>query len=327
MIGPVLEYDFDENHFFRFTGQAVAWVREEVQRYQVNADDVYVQAGRRKRWDVKLGRFESWEVYRKGLGYDKYTLEDTGALKEGPFNTGQFGVDIYEVNAIYWREMAGKLAVHVYPVDILGFELVGLYGAGQTTNYIGGRLAADLDLKYLRIMGGAEYRKEEPTEEVKRQENGVDVPCDKCSDKTLIGFGGGAVGSVGPVQIGLNAAQAYVDAYKTDGTALDLPATYDVTSFGGYLELDPGKLLFGRSLIVGIGMNRTQKLYENEDFERHDQGSAYIAFPLGFNDAMIKLVVSKADLLFEDADSNTHVVIATHESDMLAGRVRVRFSY
>jgi hypothetical protein len=326
VMGPVLEYDFDANHFFRFTGQAVAWVREEEQTYQVNADDVYAQIGRRKTWDVKLGRFETWVVYRKGLGYDPYTLEDTGASREGPVFTKQYGADMYEVNAIYWREMPGKLAVHVYPLDILGFELVGLYGSGPTTNFIGGRLAADLNLKFLRIMGGAEYRKAEPTEEVSKLENGVDVPCDKCSDKTLIGFGGGAVGSLGPVELGLNVAKASLETYKTDGTALELPATYDVTSFGGYLELDPGKLLFERSLIVGVGMNRTENLYENQDFDRHDQGAAYIAFPLGFNDAMVKLVVSKADLLIEDVDPVTGVVTA-RDSDMVAGRLRVRCSF
>jgi hypothetical protein len=328
VMGPVLEYDFDENHFFRLTGQVVAWVREEGMRYQVNADDVYVQAGRRKKWDIKLGRFESWVVYRKGLGYDPYTLEDTGAMKEGPFNQAIFGADIYEVNRIYWREMAGKLAVHVYPLDILGFELLALYGSEtQTTNSIGSRFAADLDLKFLRIRAGAEYRKDEPTVEVRKQENGVDVVCDKCSDKTLVGFGGGAVGKLGPVELGVNVAKADVETYKTDGTALEPPATYGITSFGGYLELDPGKLLFERSLIVGVGVNRTEKLYENEDFERHDQNAAYIAFPLGFNDAMIKLVVSKADLLFEDADSNTHVVVASNKSDMVSGRLRVRFSF
>jgi hypothetical protein len=328
VMGPVLEYDFDENHFFRLTGQAVAWVREKKDEYQVNADDVYVQVGRRKKWDIKLGRFESWVVYRKGLGYDPYTLEDTGALKEGPFNTGQFGVDIYEVNRIYWREMAGKLAVHVYPLEVLGFELLGLYGTEtQTTNSIGGRFAADLNLKFLRIGAGAEYRKDEPTEEIKKQENGVDVLCDKCSDRTLIGFGGGAVGKLGPVELGVNVGKADVEEYKTDGTALEPPATYNVTSFGGYLELDPGKLLFQRSLIVGVGVNRTEKLYENEDFERHDQNAAYLAFPLGFNDAMIKLVVSKADLLFEDGDPLLHVVVASKTSDMVSGRLRVRFSF
>ena len=41
VVGPVLEYDFDENHFFRLTGQVVAWVREEKQQYQANADDVF----------------------------------------------------------------------------------------------------------------------------------------------------------------------------------------------------------------------------------------------------------------------------------------------
>jgi hypothetical protein len=327
VMGPVLEYDFDENHFFRLTGQVVAWVREEKQQYQVNADDVYVQAGRRKTWDVKLGRFETWVVYDKGLGYDRYTLEDTGAMKEGPFNQAIFGADIYEVNAIYGREMPGNLALHAYPLDVLGVELVGQYGSGsQTTNRLGARLAADLNLKFLRIRAGAEYRKEEPTLEITKQENGVDVPCDKCSDKTFFGFGGGAVGKLGPVELGLNVAKVSVETYKTDGTALELPATYDVTSFGGYLELDPGKLLFERSLIVGVGMNRTENLYENQDFERHDQGAAYIAFPLGFNDAMIKLVLSKADLLVEDVDPATNVVTA-RDSDMVAGRLRVRCSF
>lgn len=327
VMGPVLEYAFDENHFFRLTGQAVAWVREEKLQYQINADDVYVQAGRRKKWDIKLGRFETWVVYNKGLGYDRYTLEDTGAIKEPPFNQALFGADIYEVNAIYERTMPGKLAVHAYPLDVLGFEAIGLYGSGsQTTNQFGGRLAADLNLKFLRIRGGAEYRKEEPTQAVTKQVNGVDVPCDKCSDKTVMGFGGGAVGKLGPVELGLNAAKASVETYKTDGTALEPPATYDVTSFGGYLELDPGKLLLERSLIVGVGMNRTENLYNNQDFERHDQGAAYIAFPLGFNDAMIKLVLSKADLLYEDADPATGIVTA-RTSDMLAGRLRVRASF
>jgi hypothetical protein len=287
---------------------------------------VYAQVGRRKTWDVKLGRFESWAVFHKGLGYDPYTLEDEGALKEGPRNTGQFGVDMYEVNAIYWRETPGKLAVHVYPLDILGFELLGLYGAGSTTNYIGGRLAADLNLKFLRVMGGAEYKKAEPTEEVKTQENGVDVPCDKCSDRTTIGFGGGAVGSFGPVELGLNVAKSSLDTYKPDGKMLEIAATNDITTFGGYLELDPGKLLLERSLIVGVGINRTELLVDNGDFERHDQGAAYVAFPLGFNDAMIKLVLSKADLLVEDVDTATNVVTA-RTSDMVAGRLRVRCSF
>jgi hypothetical protein len=328
VMGPVLEYDFDENHFFRFTGQAVAWVREEPLRYQVNADDVYAQIGRRKTWDVKLGRFETWVVYRKGLGYDPYTLEDTGAMKEGPFNQALFGVDMYEVNAIYWREMPGKLAVHVYPLDVLGVELVGLYGSDQTTNHIGGRLAADLNLNFLRVSAGAEYRKREPTEEVRTLDpsSGVEVPCDKCSDRTLIGFGGGAVGKLGPVELGANFAKSTLDTYRTDGTELDPAGSNTTTSFGGYLEVDPGKLLFERSLIVGVGMNRTELLVDNGDFDRHDQGAAYVAFPLGFNDAMVKLVLSKADLLFEDVDPATNVVTA-RTSDMVSGRLRVRCSF
>jgi hypothetical protein len=327
VMGPVLEYDFDERHFLRATGQVVAWVREEPQLYQVNADDVYVQAGRRKSWDVKLGRFETWEVYHRGLGFDKYTLEDTGALREPNFDTGIFGVDMYEVNAIYWREMPGKAALHAYPLDVLGLELVGLYGSGRTTNYLGGRLAADLNLKFLRVTAGAEYRTWGPSEEVRTLgPNGDEIPCDKCSDRTLIGFGGGAVGSLGPVELAVNAAKSKLESYKTDGTALEPAGSNEITTFGGYLQVDPGKLLFERSLIVGAGMNRTELLVDNGVFERHDQGAAYIAFPLGFNDAMVKLVLSKADLLYENVDPMRNLAVI-HNSDMLAGRLRVRCSF
>ncbi len=327
VMGPVLEYDFDEKHFLRVTGQAVAWVREERNLYQVNADDVYFQVGRRSTWDFKLGRFESWDVYHKGLGFDKYTLDDTGALRQPTFDTQLFGVDMYEVNAIYWREMAGKAALHVYPLDVLGFELVGLWGSERTTNHIGARLAADLNLKFLRVTAGAEYRKRDPSVEVTSLgPNGEQVPCDKCSDRTQLGFGGGAVVSLGPVELAANAAKLDVTAYKTDGSAEDLAGTTDITTFGGYLQLDPGKLLLDRSLIVGVGANRTESVIANGDFDRHTQAAAYVAFPLGFNDAMVKLVLSRADLLVEDADSVTGIVTARN-SDMVAGRVRVRCSF
>jgi hypothetical protein len=327
VVGPVLEYAFDERHFFRANGQVVAWIREEKGNYQVNADDVYVQVGRRKSWDLKLGRFFAWNVYNKGLGFDLYTLEDTGALREGPFNQAIFGVDMYEVNAIYWREMANKLAFHVYPHEVLGFEVLALYGAEQTTNHIGARVAADLDLKFLRVRAGAEYRKREPTQEVTTLDaTGGKVPCDKCSDRLQLGFGGGAIFSLGPVQLGANIARLSQTNYQTNGQD-DLAGTFDQTTFGGYFEVDPGKLLFQRSLIVGVGSNRSQQLLKNQDFERHTQSAAYIAFPLGFNDAMIKLVVSKADLLIEDADINTGIITAVKNNDMVAGRVRVRFSF
>jgi hypothetical protein len=285
-----------------------------------------VQAGRRNSWDFKLGRFESWRVYHKGLGFDVYTLEDTGALKEPPFDTQLFGVDMYELDAIYWREMAGKAAFHVYPLDVLGFELVAQYGSEQTTVHLGGRAAADLNLKFLRVMAGAEYRKREPSTEVSTlSPTGVKVPCEKCSDRIQLGFGGGAIASLGPVELGLNAARVTQTNYQTNGQD-DLAGSNKRTTFGGYLQVDPGKPLFQRSLIIGVGMNRTELLVNNGDFERHDQGAAYVAFPLGFNDAMIKLVVSKADLLFEDDDPATGVVTARN-SDMIAGRLRVRFSF
>jgi len=38
--------------------------------YQINADDVYGQAGFKGIWDLKIGRFRTWRVYHKGAGFD-----------------------------------------------------------------------------------------------------------------------------------------------------------------------------------------------------------------------------------------------------------------
>ena len=48
-----------------------------------------------------------------------------GALREPNFDTQLFGVDMYEVNAVYWREMAGKAAFHVYPLDVAWGRVLG----------------------------------------------------------------------------------------------------------------------------------------------------------------------------------------------------------
>jgi hypothetical protein len=80
VLGPMLTQTLGNDYFLRVTGQVVAWVREIYGIYQINADDVYVQVGKQGLWDFMAGRFLTWRVFRKGLGFDLYTLEDTGAL-------------------------------------------------------------------------------------------------------------------------------------------------------------------------------------------------------------------------------------------------------
>lgn len=38
-------------------------------------DDLWIRVGEWNRWDLKLGRFEAWEVYHLGMGMDPYTFE------------------------------------------------------------------------------------------------------------------------------------------------------------------------------------------------------------------------------------------------------------
>ena len=73
--------------------------------------------------------------------------------------------------------------------------------------------------------------------------------------------------------------------------------TDDTTwSAGGYLQLDPLSFFVPHSLIVGGALFRT----EFHDvgglgmYQRHDQIAAYLAYPLGFNNAVVKLVFSEA---------------------------------
>ena len=48
-------------------------------------DDLWIRFGAWNVWDLKVGRFEAWEVYHTGMGLEPYTLERLGA--------GMFGVD------------------------------------------------------------------------------------------------------------------------------------------------------------------------------------------------------------------------------------------
>ena len=55
--------------------------------------------------------------------------------------------------------------------------------------------------------------------------------------------------------------------------------------------------------------------------QQHYQGAAYIVYPLGFNNASIKLVLSRATYAVE-SDKDGDGVFQRDESAMTAGRVR-----
>jgi hypothetical protein len=366
VVGPTLQHVFSDGFFLKATAQLVAWVRERYADYQINVDDVYGQVGgplvlpgigKAGNWDLQVGRFMTWRVYHKGLGFDLYTLEDNGA----PFGHGAatgdsvFATHAYEVNYIYLRnageptntESAGRAALHYYPTRSLGFEITGLYGQSNAegANTIGGRFAADFHERLgpvlLRLSAAAEDRFERPYHPTINQ-TGMDTngdpiyeECKDCGVQDHKGAGGGGVVKFSIVEAGGGFAKGWDIVHETPADSATSnradAGTGERMSYGGYLQLDPGSLLFKRPLILGAGLNRTEKSLENRTYQEHWQGAAYIAFPLGFNkvysDSMLKLVVSRAEAEFYTTTSPVGAPVVLHVEENAMTAARLRFTY
>ncbi len=331
VLGGELRKDLGHDFYIRTVGQAVAWLREQQGQYQVNADDVYAQLGQGKWWDLKAGRFFSWRVYRKGLGYDLYTLEDTGALKLGPYEGGTFGPHVYEADDIFYLEQAGRVALHVFPMPSLGFELLGEYGKEGVSNTSGFRAAGNYSYSITRgpdnhiedlisLSAALETRVLDPALDQKGPDmNGNIVTCATCGHQSKTGYALGGVVSYSPVEFGFNFAHQRAKSYgQTAPGSFDSDASNTRQSYGGYFEFDLGKLAFDQSLILGFGANHTELLSDDSnDYEKHNQYAGYVAMPLGFNQARVKLVASDAEL---------HVAGNTMPYDTRMRSIRLRYS-
>jgi hypothetical protein len=324
VLGADLDYEFAPKYFFHARGQFVAWVRDTFKQYQGNADDVYVQAGQRDVWDVQLGRFLTWRVFRKGLGFDLYTLEDAGPLNNVHWDdSATFAPHIYEVSEIFFRQTQGRMAVHVYPTPWSGLEVVGEYGRPDATyNTLGGRAAGNVTYGPVSVSVGAE---------AKRWLLAIPIDaCATCGVKNHSGFGGGAVLDFHVVELGANIARARLTSFLGDpmtGGAQDPLQSSTTNSFGGYLEVDPGTLLFQRRLVIGAGWDRSEFLFQDSRFLRHTQQAAYIAYPLGFNDAMVKFVVSQADFLIDTPVPGMPGALTENLNKLFSARLRASFKF
>jgi len=327
VFGPTWRRDLGDGRFAEVRGEVVTWLRETLGVYQVNADDVWARFGQTDRWDVQIGRFMTWPVYYKGLGFDLYTLDDTGALEVPPFESGQFGPDIYEVNLVFLRETAGRVAAHVYPTPWSGLEVAGVYGKNGTVNTVGGRGAGRIVLPHVRVTAGGEYRVADPAQQsASVSTSGELVVCERCGHTERWGFGGGAALTWRPVEMGVNAARSRQRSWSIKDGTPDKNAAAITQSVGGYVEVDVGTLVMGRALVLGGGVNRTEILFQTDDFKRHVQWAGYLAYPLGRDGAMLKFVLSRADLLTED-NTGDGVQFLARNSRMLSGRVRLFFPF
>jgi hypothetical protein len=346
VMGPTLHHDLGDGFYFRARGEVVAWIRDRNGIYQVNVDDAWGQFGN-KYVDVKVGRFFGWWLFNKGMAFDLFTLEDTGAKCDAT----AFCADHYEVNHLFWRSNGpGDAAVHVYPIPgTLGIQTKLVYGKDlQDKNNVGGRVAADLDVGFLRLQAGGEYTTLKSDVEIQTQDiNGVVTVCDDCDRQTKSGFGGSATLDTTefgvPAELSVSGAQSTFEKHaRTAPGDVEAGASGDATTFGGTLGIDVGSLVFGRSLWIGGAGFRTEVFPNNNDFQQHTSVAAFVLFPLGFNDVglkgpgswaqfrhtttYLKFVLSQADALVEE-DTGDGVNFIQRESTMKAARVRLMYMY
>jgi hypothetical protein len=333
VLGAGLQHDFGNRMFVRAVGEAVMWVREEVSQYQVNADDVYVRVGAKGVWEFQVGRFMSWRVYQKGLGFDLYTLEDTGALVKGSYDAASrdFYAHTYEVNDIFMRGTPGRAAFHLFPTKWLGIEILGQYGKNGRSNALGGRVAAGVNFPFLAASAGAEITSERAAVQQGQSDpnTGVFVECTTCNGKdNSHGYGGSAVfklaGLVRQVPLEIAGGAAERKNKTWDFVTPDFivnTASGRIRTYGGFAQLDVGTMTYGKGLILGVGLQHTEVLEDNNNFQKHQQNAYYIAWPLGFNNAMLKFVFSTAKGDMKDANG------AVDSGKFIAGRLRFSFAF
>src|SRR5262249_10043177 len=118
----------------------------------VDTDDLWLKIGQWNKWDVQLGRYESWEVYHFGMGLDLHTLERDGASDEAFSAPAIYGATY----SFYRPAGVGLGALHVYPTDFLRFELGTQFGNEFGQNTLGTRPVAVLDFGLIKLKGAYE---------------------------------------------------------------------------------------------------------------------------------------------------------------------------
>jgi hypothetical protein len=280
-----------------------------------DTDDLWIRTGSWNKWDVQFGRYQGWEVYHLGMGLDLNTVERDGATD---INNPPPG--IYGVTYGYYRPSGmGNLAVHLYPMSILRFEVLGQLGNELGRNTLTARPVGILDLGWLKFKVGGEYR-------VQTQ----DDPSLK-EKSVLRGAGAGVTFVFNPyVEFGFNAARGLVDHTDTKGET-DGPGSYTVTSIGAFAN---GRII--EDLLLGVGFNRTTKedLYSETlmdpmtnatttkvgEFD-HKQGFVAIQYLIG-KQLFVKAVFAYATAHLAPTHSN-----GVFDNTMYSARLRVQYLF
>ncbi|HYP87824.1 MAG TPA: hypothetical protein VEQ59_06715 [Polyangiaceae bacterium] len=216
----------------------------------VDTDDLYVKAGKWKKFDVQAGRFQGWELYHFGMALDQNTYERIGARSQ------QMPVQIYGLTQFWDRPAgAGNFAIHAYPTDYLRFELLGQLGASGSNNSLGARPMGIFDLGWVKLKAGLEYGKTSSQKDTDP------------SKSTFKGWGTALQFVLDPyVEFGGNVAQGVIDVTNTSGV-YDPAGSTTTWSYGGFAN---GRIMKDLLLGVGINFTRWEDLKKNIDTGKTD---------------------------------------------------------
>jgi hypothetical protein len=305
-----------------------------------DTDDLWLRVGQWNRWDLKVGRFEGWEVYHVGMGMEQYTFSRLGARNFGVQTFTDPPLEaplLYGVSFLHDRPTdglaAGYAALHLYPSDWLRFEVLGKLGTDNNVNdnstgdtpttSFGARPVAILDVGWLKVKLGAEYQKAVPiTQTVQPGTPGMKV--EAAAKLVQKGVGGSVQVIVNPIaEFGISAAIA--DQHRENGFAQVIPAeTFTTKSVGGFANVRVCELC-----LLGLGLHYTaftdSVLAMNStvnDFSSQWQGFASFQVLLA-GQLFIRPEFNYARAFFQPSD----VTVSTWNNNMYDVKVRLMYLY
>lgn len=310
-------YSLGDDWFVQAQAELVATGDQTIGRSDVggaDTDDLYLRMGKWDRWDFMVGRYEGWEVFHLGMGLDQNTFERQGAVGR---EASEYGIAFYGLTDNQFRPQgaAGNLALHYYPSSKLRFELLGMSGSlsGPT---VGTRPVGILDLGWLKLKAGTEYRRETgqlPSVMTRITRKGV-------AGSIQLVF-------LPQVEFGLNAAQGSVWHVDSSGRP-DYKKSMTRTSFGGFATVSNGSVR--HPMLLGVGAVYTHTEDQNDVVNpgvvdkywllQSYAAVQYVATP----QLHIKLVAGYSRGHWFSADSDPPIAF---DDDMVSLRLRFAFYY
>jgi hypothetical protein len=306
-----------------------------------STDDLWIRVGEWNKWDVKVGRFEAWEIYHTGMGLDLYTFERMGAMQYGvpvatkvPLDAPRF----YGVNYMHDRPTEGLAlgyaALHAYATEALRFELLAkigtdnhLYSADDPNKpgntYLGARPAFIYDVGWFKLKAGAEYLQRTAAMQIV---NGSGEKQDSSYYRTRMGGGVALQFVLDPsIEFGVNAA--YGRQRETDQNGTEIPQnSFTTLSLGGFANMRLGNLW-----LAGVGLNWTTQTDLYKDADSNSGTADYCAHLQSFlalqylvsGQLFIKGVVGFARADFQPSQLN----VAVWSNYDYSARIRMMYMY